>query len=154
MIDLFKNVFRYILFPIMKYVPGVQEAYDEAVDHRLRLLLGRCLFLMSSGLFFIPDDLKTQDMWNEEVNIEPRSLALVSDCVKTQEMCNKAARRDPWLLNHVPDWFVTQQQLKIWHDDDYDDGHIEWYEGYKKRRAEKDQIEKELMPIAWHPSRW
>ena len=70
-------------------------------------------------------------------------------------MCNKAARRDPWLLNHVPDWFVTQQQLKIWHDNYYDDdGHIEWYEGYKKRRAEKAQIEKELMLIAWHPSRW
>ena len=104
MIDLFKNIFPYVLFPILKYVPDVQEAYDEAVDHCLKLLLGKCLSLMSSGLFFIPDDLKTQEMCNKEVDIEPRSLALVLNHFKTQEMCNKAACRDPWLLNHVPDW--------------------------------------------------
>ena len=28
---------------------------------------------------------------------------------------------------------------------------IEWYDGYKKRKA---QIKKELIPITWHPSRW
>ena len=26
---------------------------------------------------------------------------------------------DPWLLIYAPDWFVTQEQVKIWHDDDY-----------------------------------
>ena len=31
---------------------------------------------------------------------------------------------------------------------------IEWYKGYKKRRAQRIKIEKELMPIACHPSRW
>ena len=36
----------------------------------------------------------------------------------------------------------------------YDDKLIEWYEGYQKRKAQKAQIKKELMPIAWHPSRW
>ena len=30
---------------------------------------------------------------------------------------------------------------------------IKWYEGYKKRRAQKGQIKKELMPITWHHSR-
>ena len=61
------------------------------------------------------------------------------------------------MLVGVPDWFVTLQQLKIWHgDDDYcnDDDVIEWFEGYKKRKAQKVQIEKELMPITWHPSCW
>ena len=28
------------------------------------------------------------------------------------------------------------------------------YEGYKKRKAKKAQINEELMPNAWHPSRW
>ena len=55
----------------------------------------------------------------------------------------------------IPDWFVTQQQEKIWHDDDYyyydDDEIIEWYDSYKKRKAQKAQIKKELMPFAWHP---
>ena len=38
----------------------------------------------------------------------------------------------------------------MWHDnDDYcnDDGLIEWYESYQNRKAQK-----ELLPIAWHPS--
>ena len=50
-------------------------------------------------------------------------------------MCDKAVRDDPSSLQYIPDWFVTQQQLKLWHDDyDYcnDDKLIEWYNGYKK----------------------
>ena len=73
-------------------------------------------------------------------------------------MCDKAVEEDPRLLEYVPDWFVTQEQIELWDDDDdYDDDDdklIGWYNGYKKRKAQKGQIEKELMPIAWHPSRW
>ena len=71
-------------------------------------------------------------------------------------MCNKAVEAGQWLLDGVPDWFATQGRLKIWYDeDDYcnDNKLIKWYEGYKRRRAQKAQIKKELMPIAWHPSR-
>ena len=32
-------------------------------------------------------------------------------------MCDKAVNEDPWLLNYIHDWFVTQEQVKIWHDD-------------------------------------
>ena len=54
----------------------------------------------------------------------------------------------------------------MWYDDYYDDddGHwdnddnkhkfFEWYDGYKKWKAQKTKIKKELMPIVWHPSRW
>ena len=31
---------------------------------------------------------------------------------------------------------------------------FEWYEGYKKPKAQKASIKKELMSIALHPSRW
>ena len=75
----------------------------------------------------------------------------------TQEMCDKTVRDDPFSLIYVPDWFVTQQQVKIWHDDsEYHDNDriVEWYDGCKKHRALKMQVEKELMPITWHPSRW
>ena len=68
-------------------------------------------------------------------------------------MCNEVVRRRPWLFT---DWFVTQDQLKLWHDDDDDcddDELIERYEGYQKRKAQKAQIKEELMPIAWHPDR-
>ena len=51
--------------------------------------------------------------------------------------------------------FVTQKQVDLWDDDKFFKRYkAEWYEGYKKRKAQKAQIKKELMPIAWHPSRW
>ena len=57
-------------------------------------------------------------------------------------------------MRYVPDWFVTQQLLRQW-DDYYDDnGYIKWYDGYQKRKTQKAKIKEELMPIAWHPSRW
>ena len=28
------------------------------------------------------------------------------------------------------------------------------YQGYHKRQPQKAKIEEELMPTAWHPSRW
>ena len=46
-------------------------------------------------------------------------LCYVPDHLKNREMCDAAVREDPWLLKYVPDWFVTQEQLKLWHDDDY-----------------------------------
>ena len=52
---------------------------------------------------------------------------------------------------------MAQEQVRLWQDDDYHCNHnefIEWYEGYQKRKAQKAQIKKELMLIAWHPSKW
>ena len=52
---------------------------------------------------------------------------------------------------------MTQQQIKIWHDDseyrDEDDDIIEWHDGYKTRKAQKSKIKEQLLPIAWHPDR-
>ena len=83
-----------------------------------------------------PDNLKTQEMCNETMHIDPYSSALVPDSFKTQKMCDKAIEIDPFTLLHVPDnlrtqgmcirtveavlglleyvqdWFVTQQQKK------------------------------------------
>ena len=39
-------------------------------------------------------------------------------------------------------------------DDDDEDKFFEWYDGYKKRKAQKVSIKKGLLPIARHPSRW
>ena len=87
----------------------------------------------------------------------PRQLNDIPDYLKTQKMCDKAVRDDPYSLQYVPDWFVIQEQIDAWYDDKYwnnDDEIIEWYNSYKKRRAQKASIKKELMPIAWHPSKW
>ena len=111
----------------------------------------------------VPDRLKTQKMCNEAVCKRSCILGDVSDHFKTQKMCEKAVEKDPWSLTYVPDWFLTHQkilrvikliagrQCKFLHN--YD-SLIKWYEGYKKCRAQKGQIRKELMPVTWHPSRW
>ena len=59
-------------------------------------------------------------------------------------------------MQFVSDWFVSQQQLDVWYDDDYwyhNDEVIEWYDEYKKRKAQKTKIKEELMPIAWYLDR-
>ena len=217
MSDLFKNVSWYIMQEIptvllhrLKYIPGVQETYDEVALHNPCMLRHvsdhfksqemcekavrlhsdseqfrtRCglLLYMPSKLFFNPDYLKMEGMCIEAVEKNPWGLDDVPDCLETQEMCNKAVAHspymleqvpdhfksqemcektvglDPWLLGDVPDWFVTQsEQLKIWHDDGayYDDDELDkWFDGCQKCKAQKAQIEDELMPIAWNPSRW
>ena len=140
--DFLKNTFWYILFQMLKYVPRAQKAYDEAVAYYFRLLLERWLLppppsLMSSGLFFIPDNIRTQKMCERAVKDEPHSLALVPDRLKTQEVCNKAVRKSPWLLKYVTNWFVTKEQVKLWHGHYYycNNEFIKWYEDYQKRMA-------------------
>ena len=80
----------------------------------------------------VPDCFKTQEMCNKVVNDCPWCLKYVHDHLKTREMHNEAVDWRLYLLQHVPDWFVTQQ-VKPWHNDIL----IEWYEGYKKRKAQK-----------------
>ena len=106
---------------------------------------------------FVPDHFRTQEMYIKLVEEAAWQWCYVSNHFKTQEMCNKAVRAAPCLLNSVPDWFVTQGQIKLWHDDTYycnDDRLIRWRNAYQKRKTQKAKIKEELMPIAWHPSRW
>ena len=83
-------------------------------------------------------------------------MRYVPDHLKTQEMCKIAIEKYQCTLKFVPDSFVTQEQIKIWHDDDYnheDNGLIKLHETYKKQKAQKSKIKEELLPITWHPSR-
>ena len=108
-------------------------------------------------LALVPDHLQTKGTCSGTVQNMSSTLRFVSDHLKTQGMCNEAMRVRLWLLKYIPDRFVTQQQLKLWHDDDEysnDDEIIKWYEGYKKRKAQKASIKEELVPIAWYPLRW
>ena len=71
------------------------------------------------------------------------------------------AWRDLSYLQFVPDWFVTREHTALWHDclaseycNNDEDNFFKWYEGYKKKKAQKASIKEELMSIAWHPSRY
>ena len=91
----------------------------------------------------IPERFKTQEMCIKAVEVDPWQLYHVPDQYKTQEMCDKAVREYPFSLPFVSDWFVTQQQIDIWYDDNYvynDNEMIKWYDGYKKRKAQKASI--------------
>ena len=50
----------------------------------------------------IPGCLKKQEMCDEAVWIEPRSLSFVPDRFKTEGVCIKAVRRNPYALDYVP----------------------------------------------------
>ena len=71
------------------------------------------------ALKYVPDRLKTQEMCNETVEENPWQLGYVPDHLKTREMCDEAVRDYLYSLQHVPYWFVTQQQIKIWYDNNY-----------------------------------
>ena len=116
--------------------------YEEAVRVDLR------------SLGDVPDHFKTQEMCKRVVKENP-VLKYVPDRFTTQKMCDEAVSHGTSSLQYVPDYFVTQQQVKLWYNyDDYINELIKWYNVYQKRKAQKAQIKEELMPIAWHPSRW
>ena len=41
-----------------------------------------------------------------------------------------------------------------WDNDDDEEKFFEWYDGYKKRKAQEISIKKEFTPIAWHLPRY
>ena len=52
-----------------------------------------------------------------------------------------------------------QELIKIWHEHENnescnDNNIVVWCDGHQKHKDQKAQIKKELMCIAWHPSRW
>ena len=100
---------------------------------------------------FVPDHYKRKKIYNKAVCNDPYTLRHVPEHYKTQKMCDDVVWGNAFSLQYVPDYFVTQQQIKLWHDDPYycnDDGRIKWYDGYKKRKAQKASIKEEFMPIA------
>ena len=108
------------------------------------------------GMKYVPDRRKTQEVFNKAVAHNSYLLGHLPDHFKSQEMCEKAVGIDPSLLGNTPDWFMIQsERLKIWYDDYHDDDELgKWLDVYQKRKVQKSQIKKELMLIAWHPSRW
>ena len=57
----------------------------------------------------IPGHLKTQDMCNDAVHIEPGSLEFVPDHFKTEEPCNEEVHRESYALDYIPDHFKIRR---------------------------------------------
>ena len=106
----------------------------------------------------VPDHFKTPEMFERAFEKNSYTLEFIPNHLKTEEICEIAVVDDLWTLRFASDQYVTQELIKTWHDDDdycIDDNELfKWYDGYEKRKAQKARIEKELMPVAWHLSRW
>ena len=79
-------------------------------------------------------------MCERGVEEDPGLLECVSDHFKTQEMCDDVVGEDPYSL-HKDDDYCNVEEV------------VEWYDKFKKRKALKKQIGKELLRVGWHPSR-
>ena len=137
-------------------------------DHlNIRAMCGRAVEKYTLALEYVPDHLKTQAMCEKAVQKYPYELEFVPDYYKTKKMRERVVEKYPWALEYVPDWFVKCEELNLWHDYLYHnndrfvcsyhnkyDRFIKWCNGYQKRKAQKAKIKEELMPIAWHASRW
>ena len=55
--------------------------------------------------------LKTEEMCEEAIWIEPHSLAFVPDRLKTEGLCIKAVRRDPYIVKNIPDHVMMQKHV-------------------------------------------
>ena len=104
-------------------------------------------------------------MCNKIMSTVPNAFHRILDRLKIQKMCDKAVKDNPSSLQFVPDWFVTRDWVDMWYDhyyvddgghwyDDDEDRFFEWCDGYKKRKVQKASIKEDLLPIAWHPSRY
>ena len=146
-----------------------QEMCDKAVAHnrytlrfipdhlKTQKLCNKVMRTMLNASHLIPHYFKAQGMYTKAIEVNPWQLYYVPDQLKTQGLSNNTVKEEPSSLQYVPDYFVTQKQLKIWHDeDDYcnDDELNEWYGGHQKCKSQKAIIKEELLPIAWHQSRW
>ena len=136
------------------------NTFTVALSLRLKKEESEIMRTKPDAFHRIPDHFKTQKMCIKAVGVDPFFLELITDHFKTQEICDKAVKEDFSSLQFVSDWFVTREWMWMWYyyyDGDHwddEDFFFERYDSYKKWKAQKASVKEELLPIAWHPSRW
>ena len=115
------------------------------LDHLLKTeeMCNEIMCTIPDSFHLIPDRFKTQELCIRGTEVDPWALRFVPDHLKIQKMCDDAVRYNPFSLQFVPDWLVIRELIDLWYDDDYAYKRpemIEWYEGYKKRKAQKAKI--------------
>ena len=71
-----------------------------------------------SFLSLVPDNFMMQEMCNKAFYDCPWILSDVPDHFKSREMCNEAVGWRICRVMYVPNWFITQQQIDLWHKGD------------------------------------
>ena len=105
-------------------------------------------------VLYVPDQFKTQEMCDKAVVKDPDLLECVLDQFKTQKMCDKAVEKNPRFFEYVPDYFNSDKLCCKVIDKNVNKKVLNSINEYRKRNAQKHQIRYELLPVAWHPSRF
>ena len=79
-------------------------------------------------------------MCEKAIEEEPYTLRLVPGHFKSKEMCEGVVKKYTCTLQCIPDWFVMQERIDPWGDDDHNNKFFEWYDGYKERKVQKASI--------------
>ena len=56
----------------------------------------------SAAFFLVPESFKTEEMCNQDVEVDPWQLDDVPEHFKTQEMCDDVVWGDPFSLQFIP----------------------------------------------------
>ena len=89
---------------------NVPEWIKEVQEHfKTEEMCNEPVFKELRSLAFVPDKLKTKEMCNGTVRREPYTLECAPDHLKTPETCNEALRREPRSLEFVPDKLKTEE---------------------------------------------
>ena len=94
--------------------------------------------------------LRPREHVKKQLKKNPWLLEHLPDNLETQGMCEGTVKKCSGILGLVLDWFVTQGQVKVWHDHNYycnNDKLIEWYEDLQKRKAQKTKKKKNTCPL-------
>ena len=123
---------------ILKYIPGVQGADDVIRPCSLALIpdelktqkmYEKSEALNPCALQFVPDHLKTKRICKEGVEDESETSKFVPEHFKDKKVCERAIKNEPGSLKFVPDFFITEEQIGVWYCND--DKLIEWHNDYK-----------------------
>ena len=143
-----------------KMVEGDPWLLGDSPDHlKARGMCEKVVEDEPGTLEYVPNHFNTQRICERAVENEPDTLKFVPDHFKTQEICDKTVRDDSSSLQYVRDRFVTREGVAMWYDDsgycdDDENNFFKWYDGYKKRKAQKASKKEDLLPITWYPSRY
>ena len=105
------------------------------------------------NLEFVPDHLKTQEMCNEAVHINPLLLTYVSDHFNTEEMCKEAVTNKAYTLRYVLDYLKTQEVCeKAVEEDPWELKDVPYY--YQTEKMWEEVVEKNPWYLGHVPNQY
>ena len=89
---------------------NVPEWIKEIPGHlKTQEICDETVLMEPYSLEFVPGRLKTQEMCNEAMCREPNTLKFVPGHLKTEEMCNEVMRNNPAAFRRIPGPFKKQE---------------------------------------------